>query len=272
MASLLSILKNVINLNRVHVEKSEIVTVPERHFGEIYEEKRIYIWLRPIRRYQSRCPICGKKCHGYDYRSEEESWWRASNLNGIPVYLFYRRQRIECAEHGVHAEWIPWADGESRFTESFNNEVAWMALQMSKLAVSILMGINWRTVGNCIKAAHNRIEPDVSVRLHGLRRICVDETSYRKGHTYITVVYDMERNQVVWVHPDHGKEVFEAFCQLLSKEEQAAIEIVAGDGAKWIDNCTKEYFPNCCAANYLQLLKSDYPQLNKEKSVGLFKI
>ena len=244
MASLLSILKNVINLNRVHVEKSEIVTVPERHFGEIYEEKRIYIWLRPIRRYQSRCPICGKKCHGYDYRSEEESWWRASNLNGIPVYLFYRRQRIECAEHGVHAEWIPWADGESRFTESFNNEVAWMALQMSKLAVSILMGINWRTVGNCIKAAHNRIEPDVSVRLHGLRRICVDETSYRKGHTYITVVYDMERNQVVWVHPDHGKEVFEAFCQLLSKEEQAAIEIVAGDGAKWIDNCTKEYFPN----------------------------
>ena len=89
MASLLSILKNVINLNRVHVEKSEIVTVPERHFGEIYEEKRIYIWLRPIRRYQSRCPICGKKCHGYDYRSEEESWWRASNLNGIPVYLFY---------------------------------------------------------------------------------------------------------------------------------------------------------------------------------------
>ena len=49
---------------------------------------------------------------------------------GYPVYLFYRRQRIECAEHGVHAEWIPWADGESRFTESFNNEVAWMALQM----------------------------------------------------------------------------------------------------------------------------------------------
>ena len=70
------------------------------------------------------------------------------------------------------------------YTESFNNEVAWMALQMSKLAVSILMGINWRTVGNCIKAAHDRIEPDVGVRLHGLRRICVDETSYRKGHAW----------------------------------------------------------------------------------------
>lgn len=35
---------------------------------------------------------------------------------------------------------------------------------------------------------------------------------------------------------------------------------------------SKYSYYKCCAANYLQLLKSDYPQLNKEKSVGLFKI
>jgi len=244
MASLLSIFKTVINLNRVHVENQDLVNVPISRFGEVFEETQWHVHIRPIRRNQCRCPICKQKCPGYDYQSEKESWWRAANLNGVPVILYYRRQRIQCPKHGVLSEWLPWVDGESRFTESFNNEVAWMALQMSKLAVSILMGINWRTVGNCIKAAHDRIEPDVSARLHGLRRICVDETSYRKGHSYITVVYDMDRNQVVWVHPDHGKEVFEEFCQLLSKEEQASIEIVAGDGAKWIDSCTKEYFPN----------------------------
>ena len=244
MASLLSILKTIINLNRVHVEKHSIVTALTKHFGEIHEEKQLHIWLRPIRRYQNCCPICGNKCPGYDYRSNEESWWRAANLNGIPVYLFYRRRRIECPEHGIRAEYVPWADRDSRFTESFNNEVAWMALQMSKLAVSILVGINWRTVGNCIKAAHDRVEPDVRVRLHGLRRICVDETSYRKGHSYITVVYDMDKNQVVWVHENHGQEIFAQFCELLTEEERAQIEIVAGDGAKWIDWCTKKYFPN----------------------------
>ena len=244
MASRTSILKNILNLNRVHVESQDLVNVPVSHYGEAFEEKQLHVHLRPIRRYQRRCPICGQKCPGYDYQNEKESWWRASNLNGIPVLLFYRRERIKCKEHGILSEWLPWEDGDSRYTESFNNEVAWMALQMSKLAVSILMGINWRTVGNCIKAAHDRIEPDVGVRLHGLRRICVDETSYRKGHAYITVVYDMDRNRVVWVHPSHGKEVFEEFCQLLSKEEQSAIEIVAGDGAKWIDSCTKEHFPN----------------------------
>ena len=244
MASLLSILKNIINLNRVHVEKQEFVTELVQRFGETFEEKQIHIWLRPIRRYQSCCPICRQKCPGYDHRSPEESWWRASNLNGIPVYLFYRRRRVACPVHGVHAEYVPWADGGSRFTETFNNEVAWMALQMSKLAVSILMGINWRTVGNCIKAAHERIEPDVGIRLHGLRRICVDETSYRKGHAYITVVYDMDRNQVVWVHEDHGQEIFAQFCELMKEEDRAQIEIVAGDGAQWIDRCTEKYFPN----------------------------
>ena len=104
--------------------------------------------------------------------------------------------------------------------------------------------IDWRTVGNCVKAAHDRIEPDITIRMHGLRRICVDETSYRKGYAYITVVYDMDRNRVVWIHEGNGLEIFRLFCESLSADERKKIEIVAGDGAQWIDTCTKEYFPN----------------------------
>ena len=244
MASLLSILKRVVNLNSVHVENQDLVTVQVQHFGEWHDEQQIHVHLRPIKRYQGCCPECRRKCPGYDSKSSKESWWRANNMNGIPVYLFYQRRRIECPEHGVLSEWLPWEDGNSRFTASFNNEVAWMALQMSRLAVSTLTGINWRTVGNCMKAAHDRIEPDVTARLRGLRRICVDETSYRKGHSYITVVYDMDRNRVVWVHENHGQEIFSQFCELLTEEERAKIEIVAGDGARWIDSCTEKYFPN----------------------------
>ena len=244
MASLLSLLKRVVNLNSVHVENQDLVTVQVQHFGEWHDEQQIHVHLRPIKRYQGCCPECRRKCPGYDSKSSKESWWRANNMNGIPVYLFYQRRRIECPEHGVLSEWLPWEDGNSRFTASFNNEVAWMALQMSRLAVSTLTGINWRTVGNCMKAAHDRIEPDVTARLRGLRRICVDETSYRKGHSYITVVYDMDRNRVVWVHENHGQEIFSQFCELLTEEERAKIEIVAGDGARWIDSCTEKYFPN----------------------------
>jgi hypothetical protein len=119
-----------------------------------------------------------------------------------------------------------------------------MVCQMPRSSIALFEDIDWRTVGNCIKAAHDRIEPDVTIRMHDLRRICVDETSYRKGFTYITVVYDMDRNRVVWVHPGNGLEIFRLFCEALSIEERNKIEIVAGDGAQWIDTCTKLYFPN----------------------------
>ena len=246
MASPLTILKTVLNLNHncMHVTDCEESTVTVHRFGEEFEQTQIMVHARPYKRVQNLCPICMKKCPGYDTKYDTESSWRAPNLNGIPVHICYTPHRIECPEHGVLTEYIPWADGDSRFTEDFNNEVAWMVCRMSKTAIAQFENINWRTVGNCVNAAHARIEPDVKVRMHGLRRICVDETSYRKGFSYITVVYDMDRNRVVWVHEGNGLEIFRLFCEELSPEEREKIEIVAGDGARWIDTCTREYFPN----------------------------
>lgn len=246
MASPLSILKNVLNLNHncMHITSCEQKTVSIHRYGETYEQTRIYVHARPYKRVQKLCPVCRKKCSGYDTKYNTESLWRAPNLNGVLVYICYQPQRIECPEHGVRTEYIPWADGRSRFTKEFSDEVAWMVCRMSKTAVALFEDIDWRTVGNCVKAAHTRIEPDITVRMHNLRRICVDETAYRKGYAYITVVYDMDRNRVVWIHEGNGLEIFRLFCEALSPEERAKIEIVAGDGAQWIDSCTKTYFPN----------------------------
>ena len=191
MASPLSILKTVLNLNhnRMHVTNCETATVTVHRFGETFEQTRIYVHARPYERVQKLCPVCKKKCPGYDTKYSTESSWRAPNLNGVPVYICYQPKRVKCPEHGVRTEYIPWADGRSRFTADFSNEIAWMVCRMSRTAVALYEDIDWRTVGNCVKAAHDRIEPDITIRMHGLRRICVDETSYRKGFAYITVVY-----------------------------------------------------------------------------------
>jgi len=42
----------------------------------------------------------------------------------------------------------------------------------------------------------------------GLTSIGVDETSYRKGHTCITVVVDHERHRAIWAHDGYGRDVF----------------------------------------------------------------
>lgn len=83
-------------------------------------------------------------------------------------------------------------------------------------------------------------------------RICVDETSYEKGRRYITVVYDMDRNQVVWVRKCNSYEVFKQFCEELTPEERNKIEIVAGRSAMDYQICAKEFFPNAvrCVAPF----------------------
>ena len=69
-------------------------------------------------------------------------------------------------------------------------------------------------------------------RFDGLHAIGVDETSYRKGHTYITVVVDHERGRVIWAHDGHGKQVFDQFFQALTPVQRASIGIVNGDRAR----------------------------------------
>jgi len=243
MASGISVIVKALNIKEMHVDYVDMNVESVTHCGEAFDRLKIDLDVRPYKRIRGQCPICRKKCPGYDHKQPETASWRANALNGVPVFLHYRPQRIQCPEHGVKTEYLPWADGRSRFTEGFNNEIAFMALNAPKTVVSQYMDVNWRTVGNAIKAAHDRIEPDVSQRLRGLKRFCVDETSRRKGHTYITVVYDIDRNRVAWLHDGHGLEVFKQFCESLTEEERKQVEVVAGDGARWIDECVNEYFP-----------------------------
>ena len=245
MALPITIFKNILDFKCMHIEKAENETRTIQAYGELWDQDIVVISARPFKKAQCRCPVCGNKCVKDGFKQEEESTWRAPNLNGMPVFVKYRPQRVLCPEHGALNEDIPWADGNSRFTAAFNDEVAWMVCQTNKSAICEFEGINWRTVGNCIKASHDRLEPDISLRIHDdVRRICVDETAYRKGYKYITVVYDMDKNRVIWIHEDHGYDIFAEFCRLLTPEERAKIEIVAGDGASWIDSCKKEFYPN----------------------------
>lgn len=239
-----SIMAKLLKVNGMHIERVEVQEDFKIKDSEAWHYEKIVVHARPFERLRGLCPVCGRHCPGYDTKHKEDSTWRGPNLNGMLTEVVYQPKRIKCPEHGVVTEKIPWQDGTSRFLPDFNNEVAFLSLICPKSAVTEFMTINWRTVGNCIKASHSRLEPDPRQRLHGLRRFCIDETSYEKGHSYITVIYDMDRNRVVWLEKGFGVEVFSRFCEQLNEEERQSIEVVAGDGARWIDTCVKKYFPN----------------------------
>lgn len=232
--ALKKLLKSILNVNCIKIIKAEFDHV----------SSSLYIRVEITKGQRSRCPVCGRKCNGYDSTTEYRSW-RALDFGACRVYILSHVNRVQCPVHGIHTEQVPWAHHHSGFTREFEQQVAYLALHLNRTEVSKLMRINWRTVGMILSRTKDRLEPDSSIRFKNLRRIGIDETSYRKGHKYITVVVDHDTNQVIWVGKGTGKEVLSSFFALLTQEQRESIELTSADGARWIQSCIEEWLPNC---------------------------
>jgi transposase len=204
--------------------------------------KRLKVKARPNKWHQNRCPFCDRTCPGYD-RATTARRWRGLDWGGIIVEVEAFANRIECPEHGVVTASVPWAYPGSEFTKEFDLTAAWLAKYLPRSAVSNYMRIDWATVGRCISRTLNDIEPERSRRLDGLVNIGIDETSYKKGHKYITVIVNHDTNTVVWAAEGYGKKVLGQFFRCLTMEQLASIRVVTGDGAKWITECVNEFIP-----------------------------
>jgi transposase len=90
---------------------------------------------------------------------------------------------------------VPWARHGARQTRAFEDTAAWLVTQCSKTAVSGLLRVAWRTVGSIITRVVGDIDSQVD-RLAGLRRIGIDEVSYKRGHKYLTVVVDHDSGRL----------------------------------------------------------------------------
>lgn len=108
-------------------------------------------------------------------------------------------KRINCKEHGIHTEKVPWAYHKSRFTKDFENQLAYLALYMSKTDVKKKMRVSWSTASDVFIRARKRLEPESKARFDNLAQIGIDETSYKKGHKHLTVIINHVRNQIIWV-------------------------------------------------------------------------
>lgn len=207
------------------------------------EDHKLIVSVNPSKGQRLRCGICCKKSSYYD-NGRGRRQWRSCDFGTTLVYLESDSPRVKCKEHGVVTASVPWARHRSRFTYDFEQMVAWLSSNCSKKAVSELLRISWNTVGPIISRIRQALDPHPTERFNNLKRIGIDETSYRKGHKYMTVVVDHDTGKVVWVAKGHGKTVLAEFFKLLTKEQRMSIEHVTADGARWIAQCVEEYCPN----------------------------
>jgi transposase len=118
------------------------------------------------------------------------------------------------------------------------------ATSASKSRVCLLLRIAWRTVGEIIARIVADADARSGDRLNGLRRIGIDEISYRRGHKYLTVVVDHATGRLVWVGEGRNKATLVQFFELLGPQRCAQIALVSADGAEWIFLAVAEYCPD----------------------------
>jgi transposase len=207
------------------------------------DDSIITLFARIPSREHSRCGICHKPCQGYDAGSEKRRW-RARDVGNSKCFIEADCPRVFCPEHGVVSCWIPWARHKSRFTSNFEDRVAWLATQGSKKMVSELKRIDWHTVGNICARVYDELLAKAPSPFEHLVKIGIDETSYKKGHKYITVVVNHETKAVIWAGLGRDIKTLVQFFELLTPEQQASIKCVTADGARYIRTCIEMYCPN----------------------------
>ena len=207
------------------------------------EMNEINLCIRPTKREQCRCGICHRKAAGYD-KGRGCRRWRCLDVGAQKVYVEAEQPRVYCPKHGVVTAAVPWARHGSRFTKSFEETCAWLSVHTSRSTVSEYMRVEWHTVGGICQRVYEELEANSPSRFEGLVNIGIDETSYQKGHKYMTVVINHDTANVIWCGKGYGKEVLAQFFEALTADQRASIRCVSADGARWIASCVEEYCPN----------------------------
>jgi transposase len=155
------------------------------------------------------------------------------DLGTTRVVVEAEAPRVRCRSHGPTVAEVPWARHGAGHTRDFDDQAAWLAVHVSKSAVVELLRVAWRTVGAIVARVGADIDARVD-RFAGLRRIGIDEISYKRGFSYLTVVVDHDSGRLVWAAPGRDDATVHRFFDELGAERAGALTHVSADMAPWI--------------------------------------
>lgn len=173
-----------------------------------------------------RCPVCGRACAIYD--SAPERQWRHLDTMQFKTVIIARPVRANCPEHGVLTMEVPWAEPLARVTKLFERFAIDVLLASGSVSQGCkLLGIGWDVAQQIINRA---VERGLRRReLEGLKRLGLDEKSFKRGQSYVTVLTDLDLGRVLEVEEERSGESARRVFESLSAEQKAGVEAVAMD-------------------------------------------
>jgi len=190
-----------------------------------FEGNELRISLDARKRRKLPCGLCGRRSYVKDKLKMRK--WAHVSLWGIPVFLYYQPRRVNCPEHGIKVEAIPWSLGKRPISFPLITVLAFWSRLLPWEQVAGLFNVSWNTVRAAVEAAVEYGRERENYK--GVRFIGIDEISRKRGHTYHTNVYDLERKRLLWSGAHRDKDSLRRFFQWWGKERTAGIEGICCD-------------------------------------------
>jgi len=220
----------------------EVKTLLNRiqHFaGFVYQDvrltedcraQRIEITLAPHRQRRAKCSACQRSAPGYDQLPQRS--WLFVPLWNIPTYFLYAPRRVNCPEHGVIVEHIPWSQGKRPVTITMMCFLSRWARRLSWRETARAFQTSWECVYRSVEwfvqwgLAHRKLE--------GVEAIGVDEIHWGRGRradNFLTVIYQIDSHcrRLLWVGRRRTQATLRRGLAALGDEVVGGLRFVCSD-------------------------------------------
>ena len=222
--------------SHLRMQLKTILNAVEKHKSFVYSEARwsknkttreIEFDVQPRKNSRPICSGCNKKRPGYDRLTARR--FEYVPLWAIPVFLVYAMRRVNCPQCGVVVERVAWASGKNQQTNSYRVFLAAWAKRMSWQEVAVVFGTSWDSVFRAVRwvvqwgIAHQDLTNIVSIG--------IDEIQYRRGHKYLTLVYQLDEGakRLLYVARDRTEASLNGFFDILSESATSGIQFACTD-------------------------------------------
>lgn len=201
-------------------------------YGKCYFEGKLYnraliVEVLSRKGTKGRCITCMKPSPGYDKQPTRR--YQYVPLWNIPVYFEYAPRRVSCAQHGIHVEQVPWANGKEQLTNSYKFFLATWAKRISWKETANVFSSSWesvyRSVASIVSYGLSNREWD------NVKQIGVDEIAVFKGHKYLTCVYQLDKGcrRLLWCGKDRTIKTLLRFFREFGKGRAENLSSVCSD-------------------------------------------
>jgi len=184
-------------------------------------EGELHIHMNFRRGGRFACSECGTR--DLPVHDTADKTWRHLNFFQYKCFIHLRTPRTICPDCGLRLWLPPWARRQSGFTLLFEALVMALAKEMPVSQIGALVGEHdtriWRIIRGYVGRAHAKKS------FAGVKNIGVDETSAKKGHSYVTIFADMDEGEVLFATEGKDGETMKTFTEELPKHEAKASNI-----------------------------------------------